>query len=266
MSNNNHKRAACAFAEQIVPYLYDECEKEEQTKFEVHLNECSICSDEYAGFGFVRSSVLEWRDKDFSHLATPTFDFSEIAGGKISPFVSTQSGSWFGEIKKLFSFNPAFAMAALAMLIVCTGITFFALTFSGDKEIADTGNQTTEVKTVVSPTTDVSKKADDKSTTGKETEKSDPLAFETVNNPVLKKHNKTIMPVKSAVKVSTGYTKSNTDKSNPNLKKTNDSIKNSLPVKKNHVPNLNDFDLDEDETIRLADLFDELDTKKFLGK
>lgn len=260
MSNNNHNNQSCRFAEQIVSYLYGEFERDDKIKFEAHLKDCSTCADEYAGFGFVRSSVLEWRNEDFSKLPTPTFDIPATKNEKLSPSVSTESNSWFGDFRKMFSFNPAWAMAALAVLVVCAGITFFVLNFSSSNEIAEKGDDKNAVKIAVSPTAEVPKKSDDKNVSNKEAEKSAPPTPNAGNLPSQKGREKQPVPVKSAIKVSSSDINNNTDNVNRSPK-ANDTLRKTPPVKKRNVPNLNDFDDDEDESIRLADLFDELDTK-----
>lgn len=45
-------------------------------------------------------------------------------------------------------------------------------------------------------------------------------------------------------------------------KDANDSVKKIAPVvKKQPIPNLNDAEDEEDKTVRLADLFDEIDAR-----
>jgi hypothetical protein len=68
-------------------------------------------------------------------------------------------------------------------------------------------------------------------------------------------------PSKSIVRVSSSSHEKNSDSFARSPKETNEAIKKTPPVRKKQIPNLNDAEDDEDETIRLADLFDELDTK-----
>jgi len=259
MSYNNHKTSSCAFAEQIVSYLYDEFETGEKIEFEAHLKYCPSCADEYAGFGFARSSVLEWRDEDFSKMATPTFNVPTIKHEKSLPAVFTESRSWLGDFRKMFSFNPAMAMAALAILVFCAGITLYALNLSGGDETAQKDDGKNAVGIAVSPTVEIPKKSDEKDVGDEEFEKSLAPPSSTVSLPQQKEPEKQITPVKPVVKVSGNAAKNGSNNPAVNLKETND--KKTPPVKKQRVPNLNHSDEDEDETIRLADLFDELDTK-----
>jgi len=262
MSYNNQNSATCRFAEQIVSYLYDECAKDEKTKFEAHLKDCSRCADEYAGFGFVRSSVLEWRNEDFSMMTTPVFDIPANKNEK-SPFkISTESINWLSGIRKLFSFNPALALAALGFLIICAGVTLFMVNFPRSNEIVENGGEKDSVKTIVTPTVEISKKPDDEKVIdipGIKVEKSDSPLLNTNNLPRQKEPEKQVIPVKSVVKVSDNAAKNIPNVSAIKSKETND--RRIKPIKKQQVPNLNDGEDDEDETIRLADLFDELDTK-----
>jgi len=259
MSNNNNKISSCAFAEQIVSYLYDEFERDEKIEFETHLKGCPLCADEYAGYGFVRSSVLEWRNEDFSKLATPTFDIPALKIGNSPSPVSIESRSWLGDFRKLFSLNPRLAMGALATIVVCAGVTFFALNFSGGNQIAQNAVGNSSVKTAVSPTVEISKKPDEKVMTDKEIEKSVTPPLQPVSLPQPKEREQQTTPVKSVVKVSGKSSKNSSNNPTVNLNDTND--KKNPSVKKQPLPNLNSLDDDDDETIRLADLFDELDTK-----
>ena len=253
---NNHKNS-CQFAEQIVFYLYDEFEAKEKLIFEAHLKDCRICADEYAGFGFVRSSVLEWRDADFSTLAAPTFAIPANDIENFSPVLSTESRSWFDQIRQMFSFSPALAATALAVAIVGVGIAFFAFNFLGRKEIAEQPKEKDLVRATVSPTIETTKKI--ANSADKIAETYLPPTSDTTNLPKEAKRVKTIESEKAVVKVSTGAPRNNLTNTAVAPKETPD--KKLSPVKKQRVPNLNELDEDEDETIRLADLFDELDTK-----
>ena len=255
--SNNHKNS-CQFAEQIVSYLYDEFEATEKIKFEAHLKDCRTCADEFAGFGFVRSSVLEWRDADFSKLAAPSFVIPTIEKENFAPAVSTESHSWVDEIRRMFSFSPALAATALAVTIVGFGIAFFAFNFSGSNEIAERPNDKELVRATVSPTVEITRKPEEK-VADKSPEKSSPPSFVINNSPEETKRVKPIEPEKAVVKVSAIAPKNSANNSADAPRESSD--KKPSPIKKQRVPNLNELGEDEDESIRLADLFNELDTK-----
>ena len=112
MLNNNHN--SCQFAEQTVSYLYGEAAASEKAEYELHLKTCPTCADELAGFGFIRSSVLDWRNEDFAKLQTPAFDIPATKSKNVfSPASNpSESRSWFGGLGKIFNFNPATAAFA----------------------------------------------------------------------------------------------------------------------------------------------------------
>jgi hypothetical protein len=271
MLNNNHK--SCQFAEQTISYLYGEAEASDRVKFEAHLADCSQCADELAGFGFVRSAVLDWRNEDFVKLQTPSFNIPALESK--NPFVTanslTESRSWFGGFGKIFAFNPILS-ASLAVLVVCCGAALLTLDFSGG-EIARSENSAKLAQpAAVSPKVEASKKVettiiadeDSKNIADKNSKKSLPPDVKAADSSKQVKVEKQIMPVKSAVKVSYGSPKIDAGSSARNLKDASDNIKNikkPASVRKQQVPNLNVADDDEDETLRLADLFDEIDAK-----
>ncbi len=268
MLNNNHK--SCHFAEQTISYLYGETEASDRVKFEAHLEDCSQCADELAGFSFVRSAVLDWRNEDFVKLQTPSFNIPalELKNPSAPATSPTESRSWFGGFGKIFAFNPVLS-ASLAVLVVCFGAALLTLDFSGGDENAGNENSAKLAQAAVSPMVEASKKAetttiadkDSKNIAGKDSKKSLPPDVKAADSSRQAKGEKQIMPVKSAVKVSYGSPKIDAGSSARNLKDASDnikSIKKPMSVRKQQVPNLNVAD-DEDETLRLADLFDEID-------
>ena len=78
------------------------------------------------------------------------------------------------------------------------------------------------------------------------------------NSPEETKRVKPIEPEKAVVKVSAAAPKNSANNSADAPRESSD--KKPSPIKKQRVPNLNELGEDEDESIRLADLFDELDT------
>ncbi len=259
MLNNNHK--SCAFAEQIISYLYGESAPDENTEFESHLKICPTCADELESFGFVRSAVLDWRNEDFARLQTPAFDIPATKSESVfSPATNpTESRSWFGGFGKIFSFNPA--LAALAVLVFCLGAAFFAFKFHGDGEIAGNKNNANAAQAVVvSPTVETMIKPVETITAEKDSKLSLPPDVKANDSSQRAARERQIMPVKTAVKVSDSSSRIDIGSSARITKNANDNIKKIAPVKKQQIPNLNDAD-EEDETIRLADLFDEIDAK-----
>lgn len=259
MSNNNHNNPSCAFAEQMVSYLYGETDEREKIKFETHLANCPTCADELAAFGFVRTAVLDWRAEGFSKLPTPAFDIP-VAESKKSfstTVVSNGNQSRLAGFRQMFSFNLMRATVAFGVLIVCAGIAWFAFNFSGSNEVVKNGDDGNSIQTAVSPTVEILEKPKENSVALKDDEISSPEI--TDSTPQIKRASPD-SPNKSIVRVSGNAPKNNSDGFLRRPKETNAGIKKPVYVQKKQIPNLYVAE-EEDKTIRLADLFDEIGAK-----
>lgn len=120
----------CKFTDEIVSYMYDEIGEPERSKFEEHLLDCTVCTDEFAGISNARFSVFEWRKEEFAHLPTPNI---VIPYGQ--PVVAA---GFFAGLRDLLTLSgwPAAATVA-AGLIVSIGLGFAAMNYLvGDQEMA----------------------------------------------------------------------------------------------------------------------------------
>ena len=259
--SNNHKNSICPFADQLVSYLYDEANAAESFKFTAHLENCSPCADELKSFGFVRASVAEWRETEFSPLPTPIFATPNDHPDKPLAVVSdsTENRSWFAEFRRLFAFNPATATAAFGILIVGIGLFWFAFKSGGKNEMArnSVDNNSVDnniVQAVASPPLEIIKKPETNRDAERVAEKSSPRILE------IKSENE-IAPTRSIVKISGGATRNKVENPIRQPRNTTNGARKTAPVKKPAVPNLDDAGDEADTTIRLADLFAELDTK-----
>jgi len=245
----------------MVSYLYGEADAREKTKFETHLKNCSTCADELAAFGFVRSAVLDWRAEGVSKLPTPAIEIpaAEYKESFSTTVVLAESRSWFAGFRQMFSLNSMKATAAFGILIVCAGIVWFAFSFSGN-DISENGDDVKPIQVAVTPTVEIAKKSEEESVADKNNEKSLPSYQITKSTPPIKRE-KTGSPNKSIIRASSNAPKNNSDNSIRNPKEASEDSKKTASVRKKRIPNLNDVEDEEDETIRLSDLFDELDTK-----
>lgn len=253
MSNYNDKNSDCANAELLISYLYDETSQAEKTAFETHLKDCAACSEELNGFNFARIAVQEWRVADLDSLPTPIF---EIPAQTIVQSKSEKSVSWFDNLNQIFSFKPALAMSALIVLIALFGIAAFVFNFKTENDsIAENVKDKELTKTTVSPT--VEKKGERKVEEINSKVESDETKSISAPEKIIEKNS---LPVKSAttVKVSNQTTKNIPVKAvqNDTKKVTN---KNIAP--KSDVPPIVEADDEEDDSIRLTDLFDEIGTE-----
>jgi len=263
LSNNNHNHKTCAFAEQMVSYLYGEINAGDDIKFETHLKNCSACADELADFGSVRSSVHDWRVTEFSNLETPIFHIP--ANNRAASFStvssSNENASWFTNLRRIFSFNPAWATAALGILVVCAGITFFAFYFSSSSEIAEKSDDKNSVQPTVLPSIESTIKTEERNIVVQGNEQLPPSSVKDSNSSPKIKRERQVVSDKSIVKVSNNAQKNETDDSVRNSKNAAANIKKTSPVQKRRVPTLINTDEEEDDSIRLADLFAEIDAK-----
>ena len=122
----------CGFEHEIVSYMYDELGAPERTQFETHLVDCGACTDEFAAVSLARFSVFEWQKEEFAHLATP-----EIVIPYESRKVTVESAGWLGGLAEIFAFarSPLAIGAAFAVVLVI-GFIGFNLIGTGESEIA----------------------------------------------------------------------------------------------------------------------------------
>lgn len=252
MLNNNHN-SSCAFAEQLVSYLYGEVNDSEKTAFAVHLKSCSSCADELMEFGLVRSSIVEWKNEEFANLDTPLVKIP------YPTTVSTEKQSWFGGLRQLLTLSPTWA-TAFAAVVVCVGLAFLAFNFSNKTEVAEKENK--PINTVISPMVEKSVEPQIKET-AKETvkeEKSQPAIVEK-DSPKIAPRN---APANQIVKVASNIKKDKNVANNPinaaNVRKLKDD-KTTVAQQKRAIPKLNSLEEEEDNSLRLADLFAEVESK-----
>jgi hypothetical protein len=249
MLNGHHKNSDCGFGEQLVSYLYNEINGAEKFNFESHLQNCATCADEFAAFSGVHYSINDWKLKEFSMLETPFIEVpSKISRFVETPELSENKSSWLSGLRRLFSLSPrawSLATASFAVLAVCVGIILLA----NYKKVDELSQNNKPQKTAVSPTIEQPKVI-----STSETPENQP-------KPIIQPKNPTDDIVKTDSKI-TGPIKV-TDNSRQSKK-----IENA-DVRKNNEPKINNqpktpkvvIDDEEDNTLRLAELFDEIDTK-----
>ena len=176
--------------------------------------------------------------------------------------VSSESHSWFGNLKKLLSFNPTLATATLAVLIVCVGAALLAFNFTNRNDVAGIEKNKDITVAAVSPTVNSAPNSNEANGGAQDSIKLPLPVKNTANTRQPTERERAIAPVKAAVKVPAEKSpKNSVEKSDRSLKNTDENNRQTTTPRKTRVPNLNDIEDVEDKSVRLMDLFEEIDTK-----
>ncbi|MFZ1699453.1 MAG: zf-HC2 domain-containing protein [Pyrinomonadaceae bacterium] len=237
MLNNGNK--ACDFQDEIVSYIYDEIDTAGRRRFETHLASCGSCTDEFAAVSDARFSVFEWQKEEFAHLATPEIVIPYHAKrAEVSTDTPTGFLSGFAE---LFTFarSPLAIGGALAVVLGLSLIAFNLI--GGDGDLVATNSKVPAVaipvktasalikqEKVVQPEADVAGVKSDK-----EFNEIEPVRAASQEKPAPKRQ-------RSAPRRSV---------------KDSDEPSPGVQARK---PMLSDFREEEDKTLRLSDMFDEI--------
>ena len=261
MSNNNHKNSNCAFAEPLISYLYGESGAAEKIEFETHLETCAGCVNQLTEFAFARSAVREWRGLEFDQLATPIF---EIPAASVQlPPLAQNARSRFSDWRRIFTFKPALGTAVCALLIGLFGAAIFIFNAPGENEIAgSTGNQNT-LKTVVPANEKITEQPKQIAANNYENSAAPPapLPTKTVDKKFAAPKAATLKvaanaPVRKLPETASTRVVQNTN--GKNAVQTDQKAPVAEKIKNSRLTGAED---EEDNSVRLADLFDEIGTK-----
>lgn len=246
MFEKDGRSGECELGVEIVSYLYGEIEGDEKRAFEQHMTGCSSCMAEFASFSSVTSSFSEWKAAAFDHLQTPAIEIAYDT--PVAP------EGIFSRFAKFFSFAPwppvAKGFAAIAILVVLGLIAF-----NWPKEevsVADTHapSYTNSSPSVPAPASSVEvvKENDPAPVVPAEKQLSDSARELPVTNARVIKPAETRgtskVPQPKPAAIDTPAAKREVSK----------------PVQK--VPSLNEYAENVDNTLRLTDLFEEIDTRE----
>ena len=246
LNNNGHPNSSCLFAGQSAAYLYKEIAEPEKIAFESHLQGCHLCAEELADFSALSSSILEWRAADFEPLQTPFF-VSPAAGkaarGKLS---LTES------IRAFFSFPGLRAtFAALVVLILLTGIFFFASDYFHPQELAEMETSSAEQVQSQFPIPEP--------TAGKIAVKNDPAPSPGKNSATKSAATNEGFDVKNSsapVRNQIPAAAKSSYKAAPPKRTANPRV--IKPAVNNNAPAIDADDDDDDNSLRLSDIFEEV--------
>ena len=230
-----HEKKFCGHGNDILAYLYNEAPISDREAFEMHLANCGTCIDNFAEISQARFPVYEWKKLEFEALPTP-----EI----VIPFTSAAAQiSWIGKLKAALSFNPGLSAAgAFAALLIAFGVGYTFLVESLiDVDVAEVVAPIPSVSPVRTAA-DQSKTSSDASITVEEE-----LPREL---PPIQRAKREVVPVR---------TERTAVRPKSNRK---DVINEAQPRLDITVPVLSAVEDVEDDSLRLADMFDEIGTSE----
>jgi hypothetical protein len=227
---NDADFSKCKFSSGIVPYMYGEMSGSESSSFESHLLECSMCTDEFASISSARYEVYEWKKLEFDPLATPQIEIV---------FDTESTVSWTDKLRAVFAQSWAIpSMAAAGILIAAIFATTFLLSEKGSSDVAANFARDTAVDesgTQSSPgftSTEVGVGSD-----SSEAREPEPRVV------------RSAAPQRVSQKHTARTARSIT-------------IKAASAQNDKKAPRLNEFVEEEDTSVRLAELFDDIETSE----
>lgn len=226
---NDVKNSGCKLSADIVAYMYGELSSAEGSAFESHLLECVDCTDEFAAVSNARYEVYDWKQTEFEPIATPVF---AIPYGE--PAVS-----WFDKLRA--AFRPSWAVPGVAFTGIAIGSVFASVFyFSGDSgsNVAQVNTNSRPIAAIAAP------------------EKEEPLGV--VKQDAERPTAQHEQPVRRVSGTSVRKRVARTDK-NAAVPRPVEARATSTPNRS--APTLNEFADDEDTSLRLAQLFEDIDTR-----
>jgi hypothetical protein len=219
----------CPDGERIISYMYGESAPDEAAAFETHLGSCLKCRDEFAYIAVARFSVYEWNRDEFAHMATPAFEHREWAA------VPASRGGWLSGLAGFLWTAPRWAQAAAGVAVLAAGAA-----------VASYNLPATDVASVAIPTVEQLQPADSRIVTVPP-RAPDRVNAKTGSAPKLKEVEYRVRAqaprLQRSVRASTVATR--------------------RPAPRGNEPRLsNTYQDDTDTTLRLADLFAELESDK----
>ena len=240
MNTNKNIEKACVHGEEIVSYLYNEMPAAGRGVFESHLLECVDCTDEFAGLSLARLYVYEWNSFEFALIPTPAIAIPYEDVIRVSWFES-----WFGPV---FSAPKLAAGGALAAAALVFGFVLFP-SDNPENNVAISEVRTTQPPAAEQVKPSIPAVAEDKQ-----------LIEVKVSNLLNRNDNKRIGA--DRIRVSQPSTKKRKIDERVTAVKMVPQIKNIKPSVPLNAPRLTNFEDEDDNTLRLADLIADSNTDR----
>ncbi len=264
MKKNSPQNFDCEFAPEVVDFLYGEMNGDRKNSFGLHLSECSNCAAEVEDFSGLRFSIQDWKIAEFDKIPTPEISIPyEIAA--ITDLKPEKSVSWFDVLKNYLTISPVMSgTAAVLVLAFLFGFGFFALkdnekTLTAETNVKPKSKDKNEVVTQKTDETEIAETIPkpENFENGKQSD---------INETKEKKHRveKTAPSYANSKNISKPKIQSvKTSERNPVPNVSLIATKNTKTVTNKNKPRLNELpEENEDNSLRLTDLFAELDSRK----
>ncbi len=243
---NDVSFSECKITSDMVPYIYGEMSGRERSAFESHLVACTLCTDEFASISNARYEVYDWKKLEFDPLQTPRF---------VVPSEKSVESSGFGWIEKLRAvfatgwLVPGAALATLAIISV-----FATVLISSRDNRQDIAEKSDKPKT----------SAVDSSLVKAETGRTETATTSEnrINNDITNdRRERELKPLRIAAPAQSRERNPvrNSKLTRPQPIEAKQTIARNL---EKSVPRLNEFADDEDTSLRLAELFENIEARK----
>ncbi|MEQ1763237.1 MAG: hypothetical protein ABL984_08845 [Pyrinomonadaceae bacterium] len=216
----------CSHGGDMLAYLYDEMAVADRGSFELHLADCGTCIDNFAELSQSRYPVYEWKRAEFDRLPTP----------RVVIPVEAASVSWFEKLRATFAFRPAFAFGTFAAIAVVASLAALVM-IGGSYGTNEVAGGVPPVVTPVLPTPEVDLRLPEQGTSQVAIADEPKATARREETP------------KAIVKASSAAPKQAARSARP--KATQQAKRNE------RIPALNTAD-EEDDSLRLADIFEEI--------
>lgn len=108
-------RNGCLSVDEILGYLYGELAEEKSDAFDCHLEECGECVSEFAELSQARYPVYEWKKLEFDPLPTPIFTLNRAARFRIDHVLAS--------VRTAFLVGPfRFATGGIALILIAVAL------------------------------------------------------------------------------------------------------------------------------------------------
>ena len=220
----------CGLSDNIVAYMYGELPSPEVSAFESHLADCQTCIDEFAEVSASRYEVYEWRKLEFDPMKTPVIS------------IPYETVSVLDRIRGLWTFSPKLAFGSTALAAAAVLLAFIL----GPQLLSEKNVAVIDKPNVILPAIPelVPEVAEVKPLIVKGNEEARVSAPEPAK----------VVPVKASIG----------RPSNPKPPAVKQiQAQRTIPVRDQPraLPYLNDFPEDIDESLRLAEVFNDIDTE-----